>query len=249
MIDNRIKVTVYSCIASYYDMPHRLSIDLDCIDSYKLFTDGNCIEELGWEVNELVSQSEVSEPNLINRYHKFFPHRILSETDISIYIDGNIRIVGDIAPLLKKFLESDKIIGVLKHPQRTNIIEECFACFELNKFKAEDKSVIVEQIEDYVKEGFKLDSELYAATVIFRRHADIEVLDKAMSLWWRQINKYCSRDQISLPYILWKTQVPYEVFDIDIFNNPYFQRMPHRDSSLSLGRKIANKCMAFLKRL
>jgi hypothetical protein len=243
-----VKITLYSCIASAYDEPIPIGLVSDRVDSCIMFTDNHAAKAPGWEVRALASPSGITQPNLINRYHKFFPHRVLDDVDVSIYIDGNIRIIKDIGPLLDSFIGSDKEIGVFSHPQRKNIVEETCACINLNKFSDEDKIRVVSQLEFYAKEKYRLNSELYAATVLFRRHRNLDILDKTMSLWWEQINKYCARDQISLPYVLWKSGVPYKVYNIDIFDNPYFQRLAHGSRKSLVNKNAMNNIKSYLRK-
>lgn len=247
-----MKVAVYTCITSSYDMPLNAESSLGNVDEHVLFTDETSTPALGWSVRKLSSPANIHRPNLINRYHKFFPHRVLEDVDITIYIDGNVQIIKDIGPLVESFVASDKEMGVLLHPHRKNIVEEVAACVNLGKFTDFDNGNVPEQLEVYSREGYKLDSQLYAATVLFRKHRNLELLDNAMTLWWDQINSFTSRDQISLPYVLWKSKLPYEVYDIDIFNNPYFLRVPHARQKVSLSdrvkysaKRLTSRCFSY----
>ena len=50
-------------------------------------------------------------------------------------------------------------------------------------------------------------------------------------LWWAEINTESKRDQVSLPFILWKSKLPFEVIQVDVFNgdnNPYLKWYPHK---------------------
>ena len=243
-----LNITIYTCITSAYDAPLPMGLFSDCVGSCIMFTDDATIDAPGWEVKALASPSSITSPNFINRYHKFFPHRVLGNVDISIYIDGNMKIIKDIGPLVDSFVASGKEIGVFSHPQRSNIVEEACACIDLNKFSDEDSVSVVEQLENYARDGYKLSSQLYAAGVLFRRHRNKDFLDQTMSLWWEQINNYCSRDQISLPYVLWKSSAPHEVYNIDIFDNPYFQRLAHGSRKSLVNKNAMNNIKSYLRK-
>ena len=229
-----MRTTVYTCITSGYDKKLSPVPTQGCIDSYVLFTNDPRVASAGWDVRDLASPPYVNRANLINRYHKLFPTLLLGDTDVSIYIDGNIEIKRDIWPLVDQFLQSGKLFGCFKHPQRANILQELEACVSLGKFRATDRVKAPDQINYYILEGFPIDSQLQAATILFRKHEHEALLMEAMTLWWDQINNYTCRDQLSLPYILWKTGLPFMSFDLNIFDNEYFVRHPHKLNKCTL---------------
>lgn len=249
MFEESPRVCVYSCIASSYDEPLSVDLHSPCVTSYVLFTDDDDVDVARWNVRGLASPASVTRPCLVNRYHKFFPHRVLDDVDISIYIDGNIQIISDITPLIENFISSGAKLGIFSHPQRDNIIEEYSACSALNKFGKGEGGLAVKQIEKYARDGYKLDSKLFVATVLLRKHDDTEDLDRAMELWWKEINTFSSRDQLSLPYVLWKTGLPCQVYEIDIFNNPYFRRSAHRREKLTLHTRVLKKLKCSLGKI
>lgn len=231
-----MKIVIYTCIVDDYDEKIYEVVNQCCIDECFLFTDDVLTHPAGWHVKKLAMPSSITRPDLINRYHKIFPHLLPFKADISIYIDGNIEVKKDIEPLIKKFLQSEKTFGCLRHPQRENILQEIDACRFLGKFKGDDKLRAPEQIKFYSDDGFPLDSRLQVATILLRRHDNLPLLHDAMSLWWDQINTYTARDQISLPYVLWKTQLPFMSFDLNIFDNEYFERHLHRQKESLITR-------------
>ncbi len=239
------KVALYTCITKGYDSSVPRVTKSDQFERCILFTDDCRLRSAVWESRPLASPEKLERSDLVNRYHKFHAERLLPECDLSVYIDGNVDICQDIRPLIDIFLESNALFGCFRHPQRTSIAEEADACIRLNKFKSNDSEKWQDQISSYQRDGFPQDFPLLAATVLFRRHGINGELDKAMTEWWHQVNEYSCRDQLSLPYILWKTKLPYKVFDLNIFDNPYFFRGPHisRDSYSRKMIKYLNKTL------
>lgn len=227
-----MKVVVYSCVVGGYDEKISPIPSNFCFDTAILFSDNSDVTSSGWVFKHLVSPNNITRPDLINRYHKFFPHLIFKDVDVSIYIDGNVEIRKNIEPLIGEFLNSKKSFGCLVHPQRDNIIQEAKACIDFKKFKNGDQHLVSKQIDFYMSNKFPLDAKLKAATVLFRNHHQIDSLHSAMSLWWEQVNNFTCRDQLSLPFVLWKTGLSYMTFDIDIFNNEYFLRRSHKKESV-----------------
>ncbi len=64
-----------------------------------------------------------------------------------------------------------------------------------------------------------------------------------MDLWWQQMASYTKRDQLSLPYVLWKSDLAVKVWDWSYRReNPYFNRYPHRRGTLpDLNELLKNK--------
>ena len=55
-----------------------------------------------------------------------------------------------------------------------------------------------------------------------------------MDLWWEQMATYTKRDQLSLPYVLYKSDLRIKLWDWNYkFENPYFKRYLHRRGTLS----------------
>ena len=245
----RLKATVYTCITKGYEISLPPAPAQDCINSCVLFTNDSSLVSPGWEVRRLVSSPRIKRADLINRYHKLFASTLFNDTDISVYIDGNIEIISNICPLIDSFLQSGKSFGCLKHPQRSNIIQELEACSKLGKFKEDDYAHAFDQVDAYLKDGFPLEMPLQAATILFRKHVQDPLLNEAMTLWWEQLNKYTCRDQLSLPYVLWKTALSFMSFDLDIFDNEYFIRHPHKQNKPNLPGLIKRRLALMLTRL
>ena len=199
------------------NIPLYVNIDNGIVDKYDNRT----------KYYEISHPSDIWRSDFINRYYKFFSEKIFSANDISIYIDGNVDIMRNLDPLVSEFIDSKTSLGIMRHNQRDNILEEVEACKVNNKFKEDDQNKILNQINSYNAEGYPQDYPLFTATVIFRRHNYDKKLNQAMELWWEQVKRFTCRDQISLPFVLWKTQLKHHIFDIDIFNNKYFLRRPH----------------------
>jgi hypothetical protein len=155
---------------------------------------------------------------------------VFKEAEYSIYVDGNIRIIGDLGPLIKEFKESRAAFGVFKHQDRTNIFEEADACIELGKFDDRDKERVKDQLKVYSELGLPLDQPLTDNGIIFRWHKHPKLSD-AMSSWWEQLQSFSKRDQISLPYVVWKNNLLVKKWSWSFREeNAYFEVYLHRRS-------------------
>lgn len=237
------KISVYTCIINHYDYLFSPKVLPKGIKFY-CFTDqvDHSLKSKGWILLPLSSPKSISKPNLINRYHKFFPHIVLPETDYSLYIDGNIRVISDITPLLKEFINSTATLGLCKHPHRNTIREEIDAC--INRNKISDPELLYKEYDYYLSQGFEDIIGLTENNVILRKHND--EMKRVMEDWWGQLNNYSQRDQISLPYVRWKIGVKTKVFNFNArLENPYFWLYPHTKNSLF---KTINIIVKSLKR-
>jgi hypothetical protein len=132
------------------------------------------------------------------RRHKCLAHRYFPEHEWSIYVDGNVDIIGDVGELLARYPESRMLC--FKHPSRDCAYAEAAAIAAIGK---EDPAVMRHQMERYRSEGFPEGYGLIETNVLVRRHNDPLVV-RLMEAWWQEIQSYSRRDQLSLGYVLWK---------------------------------------------
>lgn len=147
-----------------------------------------------------------------SRYPKLLPHIFLQPYAWSLWVDANFAI-GDLTPLL----DQRRRFGAFRHPKRTCVYEEGEACISLAK---DDPAVIRKQLARYRQAGLPAGQGLAYGGVLFRCHRDLEVKE-VMRAWWRELVRGSRRDQISLPYVLWKTG-----FKVDYF---FDGEMTYRD--------------------
>lgn len=220
-------ITLYTCNVGGYDyiLPPKYKDDrikLIC------FTDTPYKRVKGWEMRPLQSLDGVTNPTILNRYHKFFPHRLGFNTDWSVYIDGNMRVVGPVYELVHKVIQSDSLIACLTHPWRSTIKAEIKACKKSNKLASDEINLIERQYQSYLSEGMPKDFPLMENKVIIRNHNN-ELIKVAMDAWWDEFKNYVKRDQISLPYILWRFKIPFQKLPIITREEQkYFHRYGHK---------------------
>ena len=191
------------------------------------FVSDSRIKAPGWQRKPLLDNDGLSRNDLINRYYKILHNQIGLDADISIYIDGNVEIIASLDHLIKEFVDSGASIGLSMHPQRKTIVEEAGALKKLKKFKADDESRCEEQLKEILDAGFPVEFGLFAGGVIFRRH-DCWQLNSAMEEWWSTVNRFTARDQLSLPYIIWRHQLQLHRFYFNILEpNEWFVRKTH----------------------
>lgn len=193
------RIVVYTCITGNYDKPIEPVYQPRNID-YVIITDSEVEPTSRWKKIDINSVEEIRNYDNTRkaRYAKTHPHVFFPEYEYSIWVDSNFVVIGD----LSKFI---KCVGKVPfasnwHPERNSIYREAVAC----KLKNKDKSDILDkQIEHYKQEGFPDDFGLIETNMIVRKHMDRCCMN-LMEDWWTEMIKWSKRDQLSLPYVIWK---------------------------------------------
>jgi len=169
---------------------------------------------------------------------KVLPHRYLQNYEYSIFIDGNMYVVGNVDELIEKYL-SDSNIAFFDHNKnrmdpRDCIYDEYNAIMNLGKndpnqnFK-DNPQVMYDQVKRYQDEGYPSHNGLITGMVILRRHNEKDCI-RVMEDWWTEIKYGSKRDQLSFNYVAWKNNTKFNYMDGDSRNNEYFTRdtKPHK---------------------
>ena len=169
---------------------------------------------------------------------KVLPHRYLQDYEYSIFIDGNMYVVGNVDELIEKYL-SDSNIAFFDHNKnrmdpRDCIYDEYNAIMNLGKndpnqnFK-DNPQVMYDQVKRYQDEGYPSHNGLITGMVILRRYNEKDCV-RVMEDWWTEIKYGSKRDQLSFNYVAWKNNTKFNYMDGDSRNNEYFTRdtKPHK---------------------
>jgi len=195
------KIAVFTAIAECYDSP-KLPEMLEPRFDYLLFTDRAAPTTGVWQIRPMTFFH--ADPTRAARYVKTHPHTLLAEYDIAVWIDSNIMIIGDIGPLVSAFKASGKPVGAIPHPLRTSVFQEFEACKERNK---DDEEILQKQISFYRMKGYASEGLIESNFMMFNLRDD---RGRAMlDMWWAEIDRHSRRDQLSLPYVLERTGVPW----------------------------------------
>lgn len=197
------RVAVYTCIVGGYDKLWEPLYKSEYCDFYAI-TDFAIDQESIWQridYRDYENSIERKDSVYINRWFKMHPHKIFFKYDYSIYIDGNVLIVADVIPLVLKMVKDNNWLGMHSHYARKYLKSEAEAI--IKRKKNVDKVLLRKQINNYMKDGYNDDVRLLEATIIIRKHNDSKCIE-VMEDWWEEFLRGVPRDQISLPYVLWK---------------------------------------------
>jgi len=199
------KIIIYTAIFGDFDkLESPLVVEKGI--KYLYFTDKKFNSDI-WKV--IIVKRKFKDPRKENRKYKILSHETLKnyDYDISIYIDGNITIKKKINGLVEDWLGNNNIT-VIKHPWRDCVYKEAMFCI---KHKNPQSKELREQIEYYKKENYPNNNGLVWNGFMVRRNN--EIIKKLNEEWWKQLNKFSLRDQVSFPYVMNKLGLGYSLIN------------------------------------
>ena len=203
IIPNKFKkIIVYSCLMGDYD--NVTSFNKQKGYDYVLFTDQNIINT-NWTILPIpknVLRLKISKIKK-QRYIKIHPHKFFRNYNLSIYIDANYIIKGDLNNFLKKILNPlDNIyIPHRKFGKDLN--------YEINRAKNNklDNNTLLNEIQKrYFDFRIAQKAGIVNAGLIVRKHHKEDCI-KLMENWWEEVEKYSHVDNFEFNYAAYKTKV------------------------------------------
>ena len=218
------RIAVYTCIFGNYDQVQEPLMQPDNIDYY-IITDKKLKSTSIWKsVTPKVAFDRALSNVEKNRFYKMHPDLVFQDYDYSIYIDGNVKVISDLTPYIYKLKSSG--IGMHRHSQRCCAYDELDALLIAYKAKRKD----VNKYQCYLKEnGFPRNYGLLECNVIVREHHN-SICKTIMEQWWEQFEQGLKRDQVSLPYVLYKNNIEVEniaVLGTNVYDNFDFRISRH----------------------
>ena len=140
------------------------------------------------------------------KIYKVLPHLFFPNHQVHIWHDVSHGLVKNPNEVISMMGDSD--IGLFKHNQRSCLYQEANILKELNY---DHIDLIDNQIAYYRGLGYPENNGLYELPVSVRKNT--EKIQRLNLLWWEIICKYSSRDQLSMPFCLWKLGIKPFVFD------------------------------------
>ncbi len=162
------------------------------------------------------------DPRRTARLFKILPWVVFPEVEQSLFLDASIRITGSVDEFIGRYCARADL-SCLAHPTRDCTYVEAQECIKRGK---EEARTVETQMASYRRQGFPADAGLIASGVILRRHAS-EDMRALMTRWADEVNRHSARDQLSFNYSAWATGTRYNSIPLNIFDNPYFDVVPH----------------------
>lgn len=209
-----MKIAVYTALFGNKDVlyPPLHYTEIDKVD-YFIFTDDSSININPYKV--------VEKPLVFNdvaknaRYFKILGDDLLKAYDILIWHDANIQICHDIIPeLIKK--SQHTFLTAFIHPTKNDFYSEAMSCIRTDK----DFSLrILKQVFFYFFQGLPAHNGLCSTGILIKNYKF--KANGMLQFWWEQTLKYSRRDQLSLAFTVYKTEINLGIIQENIFGNKY----------------------------
>jgi len=218
-----MKKVIYTAIIGGYDKLIEPTFKPEGWD-FVCFSDRDLKSDI-WEIRKTIPL--YSDNTRTARKHKLLTHRFLSEYDISLWIDGNINVVGDVNDLLS-YLDNCNY-ATYDHLQnkldpRNCIYQEGQAILNLGKQSGNYKdnpNLIVKQLNRYLEENYPQNNGLVVQMQVLRRHNEKDVI-RTMEEHWLELKHNSKREQLSFNYIAWKEKLNFNYIQGDSRQNNFF---------------------------
>ncbi len=215
------RVVLLSAVFGGRDIPHAVPAGTGITEAV-LFTD--CVkpeDAPGWRVIRIGEQED---PRKTARRIKTLALELV-DADVVLWVDGRIRLTGlPVRPLLEQVLIGTDIAG-FPHPWRQCAYAEAQQCGTLGLAPVADLEA---QADTYRAEGLPPQAGLWNTMVLVRRNTPAMVeLGRA---WWDEIQRHTVRDQVSLPYLLWRDGIQPGKLGRDVYHvgsSEHFERGDH----------------------
>lgn len=220
------RIAVYTVVFGKYDAIQEPYCHPDNIDYYLITDQDIDLNNSLWKKkdisgfeNDLKNMSNAEK----NRYFKMNPFDVFAEYEYSIYIDGNIQVISDLTEYIYRVGNCG--FAAHMHSSRDCVYEESNAVLFAKK---ETKEHIDKHMEHLHEEHFPKHYGMLECNVLVRRKCDS--CKQLMRDWWWEFLTYSKRDQLSIPYVLYKNGVSVsEVGTLgnNVYENPSFRIVTH----------------------
>ena len=195
-----VKIACYTCITGKYDTLKDPLIKQDPSIDFICFTDQPFKSNV-WKIKPIPKELQRLSAVKQQRVIKICPHRYLPKKyNISLWIDGNVQIIGDLMQFIKQYDLSKNCFYTRIHPCRNCIYDEAKACLRLKK---DLSGKVQKQIEKYKAENYPAHIGMVETCFLLRKHNEhkCQLID---NYWAAELLQNSHRDQLSFNYVCWK---------------------------------------------
>ena len=199
------KFAIYTACIGGYDNILQPEVTDERFD-YFLFTNDVKEEKVGvWQVQKV----EYTNPDMtrIARYVKTHPEELLPEYEATLWMDANVQIISTwVYERFIELYEQGTRVACIQHPERDCIYDEAYKVSSYTIFGAlEHEKIALVWCRKIWKEKYPMHRGLYETNILYRKKTSL--VKNVNNTWWKCINKYSKRDQLSFNYSLWKNGI------------------------------------------
>ncbi len=197
----RKSLVVYTAIFGGYDVLREPKERTPGVQ-YVCFTDNPRLRSDAWNIRYCRPSGN---PLLQAKACKILAHEIL-DCDVSLWIDGRTTIHS----LNDVFVRVRSDLALRRHPKRDCVYIEAEHC---KKSRRGDPRLIDRSIARFRAEGHPSRYGLWLGGLVLRSHTP--AIQTFNCEWWREVTSGTSRDQISLPVVLRRLGVAFDVLPLE----------------------------------
>lgn len=186
-----------------YDAPPIAPPDAPDVDEWVYVTDGEPAD--GWTT---ITQQPQGDPRMQAKHPKCVPWEY-TDTPGSLWLD---------ASLVPKVTVAQNVHDAMtqhRHIERNDFLDEAHASVPNVKY---DRYSVLEQARTYDAEGMPRLWGLYCTGLIGRLHT--KKVRKHGRLWWDEIRRWSTQDQVSHPYCCWRLGIRPTTLRGHVLRNP-----------------------------
>lgn len=231
------RIAIYTAIYGEKDkLREPISYDIDDEVDYFVFSDKEISNvypyktvELSNTYTDVSKMSKYIKINIINT--DFF-----LDYDLIIWHDANMQINHPelVSLALKHRLEG---LTMFKH-HRSCVYAEGIGCIKANK----DSSfkIFFQTFMNYLR-GMPLNFGLWAGGILIINIKNKDVVE-LMKHWWKETKRYTRRDQLSLPFVVFKNKFKINELNENIYENFYLNYFNHSNSNyIDINNRVYEK--------
>ena len=197
-----MKIAILTSLCGMANSLHNPAQKFDGVD-YIAFVDRQHKDATQWEQREALNFTldDTYKGRRNAKIYKVMPQMFLPEYDYWFWVDATHEVILHPYQIIEEYL-GEAEIGLWKHTDRDCAYAEAAIIKQLNY---DHPHLIDKQTQYYEGEAYPKNNGLYELPVSIRKNTNsIKILNMR---WWEQICRYSSRDQISMPFVLWKSQI------------------------------------------
>jgi len=172
------------------------------------------------DITCFTGESIFQNPVMEAKRFKVLPHLFFAD-EVTIWTDANVWLKFDPQEAVDTFL-GDADLALFHHSYRDTVWQEFEILAKHTRFHIPWlQQQLKAQAFAYRAEGLPDYASLYECNFLIRRNN--ERVNRLMEAWWAQICRWQWRDQVSLPYVLWRSDVKVAAHRCNIREHPMFR--------------------------
>ena len=209
-----MRVALVTACYGAYD-PVRPLPEWHGFDDAVCVTDDASIVGEGWRVHV---EPRDEHPRLAAKRPKMLPW-LFTDCDAAVWLDASFEITDrGFAPWVREHLARDEFV-VWVHPEgRLDFADEAAVCWDWAKYRDHPMR---EQVQTYLDDGMPRNWGLFACGSLGWVFTDrVKAFGER---WYGEQVRWSIQDQVSLPYLLWDTGLPFGTWRANEYDNPYLR--------------------------